>query len=512
MLDQPLTIARRFRTAVAAVFAVAATTCLPVASADDASSKQRDRTPSKEVVPFPIVTDPVVIDAAIKHALAVWRNPESDEAEFDAVCVLFGELNPVEHFLPPDHITKMLVVRGLDYRNWKSRQKAAWEFQYKLEDNIPALIRHMRVAINDPHSAVRLQAVVSLEHAMQVVVSGPVSQDWDAEKEARLKEEFKERGHAYLDEIIDLLVTKGVTDEHSQVADFAITALLSDGWATPNATRLRALNRVLTKGHVHREARDIAEDLRDKWAELLARQAAQQHAPDWQRIEPEPPLAGHVGHEVKRALEVWRDPRNDDAELQAVSTLFGKPEDKHPVLPPQGIVKLLVARGLDYKHWKSRYTAVGAFPYLLEDDVPRLIAILRDALNDPNWEVRVKAVQSLGDAIASVANGPTAKHWSAEKRAKVEKNFKEHGQEYLDQMIDLVITKGLTDERRDVADVANETLTFEDVKPNTVRLRALERVIAKRQVHFRYEDAVSEVRDAWIDSTNRRAPDSKDRP
>lgn len=478
-------------------------------TADDARAKRElpPPAPNRAWMLVQQAPNPVEVQQAIDQALPVWRNPPDESAEYEAVSVLFGQFDALRRYDPPERVKQLLVARGLRYRNRESRQEAAWAFQYLLEDDLATLIPLMCDALNDPQRNVRQQAVYSLEHAIRVLEIGPDHQEWDGKKTSHMKEHVRVHGDGYLDEIVELLVTKALTDEHQEVAECAIVALPSNDWATPNARRLRALNRVLAKGQVHRESRDTAEDLRDKWAELLAKQAAQQPA-NAQGAQPQPPGAGDVEEGIERALAVLRNPPNDEAELQAVYVLFGKPDDKQPILPPEKIAKLLVARGLDYKNWKSRYSAVRAFPYFLENDVPRLIVLLRDALNDPKWQVRLEAVCSLIQAMSVVASGPTAKHWTPEKKAQIGKDFKEHGQEYLDQMIDLMITKGLTDERRDVADLAHGALMspFDDVKPNAIRLRALERVIAKRQVNFWCEDAVGELRDAWVDSMNRRAP------
>jgi hypothetical protein len=214
-----------------------------------------------------------------------------------------------------------------------------------------------------------------------------------------------------------------------------------------------------------------------------------------------------TAEERKRVIDYWMkywlNPTDADAEVCAVSALFGNPPEGVPFFvtyfrPPEDIKQLLVKRRLAYRYWESRRVAAYYFQYRLEDDIATLIKIMRDALNDPHWEVRRQGLISLEHALERVVNGPYDRDWDEARRAKM----LEHTDDYADEILDLVITKGLTDDNREVVDEAWGVLLRDFALPSAARLRSLDRVLTKRAVPSSHRKMVAELRDRWAKQIN----------
>lgn len=201
-----------------------------------------------------------------------------------------------------------------------------------------------------------------------------------------------------------------------------------------------------------------------------------------------------VRRALTAALSKWSKPQDAETELDATSVLFGRLSLAQRFDPPQRIKDLLIQRQLRYENWETRKLAVWEFQYLLEDDLRSLIAALRCGMYDPRPEVREQSLYSLEHAISVVLSGPSTKEWNEATRTDVEKQR----ENYLDEILDLVIAIGVTDDDRRVATAACGILQSADVKPRLNALRALDRVLAKRHVHPEWTERLREMRDQWF--------------
>ncbi len=234
----------------------------------------------------------MVLAEYIEDCLREVNNPTDGDAEAAAVSGLFGNML-IGKFEPPDKIKRLLLQRRLRYKHWKARCTAAWNFKYFLEYDVDAMIHIMRDGLNDPHPKVRANSVFSLQHALHLMnTNGRAAiRDWDA----AMKERINMRRGDLVDEILDLIITKGLTDKNSDVVVAAIHVVSSDK-IRPTVTRLRALDRVLDRKGIHNASdREIARKVRDKWNQivnpgepLVPKPASIKPAPDDPFADPKP--------------------------------------------------------------------------------------------------------------------------------------------------------------------------------------------------------------------------------
>jgi HEAT repeat protein len=134
----------------------------------------------------------------------------------------------------------------------------------------------LREGLDDPHPEVRAQAAAHLDGALIVVQT-----DVYLPKDKAAREELEKRREDYIDLIIDLAITKGLSDEDQDVQVQASVALESE-FVKPTFRRVKCLERALAKNQVHPDVREVAESLRKKWSEAVNRQE-----PPWNRPPPE---------------------------------------------------------------------------------------------------------------------------------------------------------------------------------------------------------------------------------
>jgi hypothetical protein len=201
-------------------------------------------------------------------------------------------------------------------------------------------------------------------------------------------------------------------------------------------------------------------------------------------------------------LEVWNDPPDPDREAVAVSALFGDPLDGTAFIPPAWLKRRLVAKRLGYASWQAREAAAQGFGTLLVHEPHRLLPILRDALNDPHQAVREEAIIALNNVLIYEYE---EKLDAAEKPAERRK-WRDH----CDEIIDMLIDKGLGDENEEVAQAAVSGLKFVWTDPTSSRLRSLERRIARgTPLPFALDEA-KRIRSKWLGEE--RDADAEPRP
>lgn len=246
--------------------------------ADDIKkSRSAKASPKRNEVYLAPLPDPAKVAKAIPVWLKDWENPRSADAELTALAALFGNApgslvfadppaNVVGTFDPPARIKKLLLLRRLNYRYANSRRAAVHEFQHLLVDDVEMLISIAREGLNDTHRDVRDESVLMLQNTLLLFVyKGSVRKKWNAATKARMMKQRNE----LTDVIVDLLVTKGLTDDNEAVAHSAYCILLDEIYLTPTLSRLRALDRVMAKRHVHPEYREAVQKLRDKWHKVV---------------------------------------------------------------------------------------------------------------------------------------------------------------------------------------------------------------------------------------------------
>jgi len=190
---------------------------------------------------------------------------------------------------------------------------------------------------------------------------------------------------------------------------------------------------------------------------------------------PQPLARKKINRILKKWKKVWKHPRTMDEEVVALQWMLGTPYPQPLFSPPKKIIDLLVERGLEYCSPEARKLALDELSYRLhlDDQIDRLIPLLRDGLNDPDPSVRWQAIQS----ILRFWTDPTF----YEARPDGSLQPRDFPDEQLEEMVDLLIWKGFFDEEEMVRGAARSifqiegSLEFEGFKPTPGCLRSLER-------------------------------------
>ncbi|MBI1901169.1 MAG: hypothetical protein HY000_13265 [Planctomycetes bacterium] len=206
---------------------------------------------------------------------------------------------------------------------------------------------------------------------------------------------------------------------------------------------------------------------------------------------------------LARLLPVWINPPDLETEHAAVSAMFGGNHVLTQEVIPKQVQQLVIARRLNYRHWESRQDAVNGLAHWFQADRDSfsLIALLREGLDDPNAEVRAQAAAHLDQALIVVE---TDVYLPKDKAAR--EDLEKRREDYVDLIVDLSITKGLSDEDPDVQVHARVALESEFAKPTFRRLKCLERALAKNQVHPDVREVAESLRKKWADAVNREEP------
>jgi hypothetical protein len=203
---------------------------------------------------------------------------------------------------------------------------------------------------------------------------------------------------------------------------------------------------------------------------------------------------------IDSALEGIAHPVDREQETHAVWTIFG---GNHLVarehLPP-AVQKFVMARGLDYRDWEARRGALNGLCgwHSVDFNIPAYIAILRDGLNDSDRRVRTRAARELRFAHFVLTGGIFGP-----KTESARVDYEKHREAYIDQLVELGV-KALADEHQDVAINGSIYLEDKDTKPTLQRLRALERVLARKQVNEIVAESTQDLQAQW--QTALRAP------
>jgi hypothetical protein len=206
---------------------------------------------------------PLRLEDVIRESVSKLTNASSPTEEHWALLELFGDTHLLRRANLPSKVQEMLIARGLNYSFWESRvtavnNLAGW---FDIDGNIPALIAVLGDGLNDPHPGVRKEAADGLSRALDIVAGGHYVPKDEADK-AR----FGQSRQAWADAIVDLAITKALTDEDPNVLPHAWQVLAD---AKPNLTRLRSLERVLAKKVLSPGEQEQAEEVRAKWAKAL---------------------------------------------------------------------------------------------------------------------------------------------------------------------------------------------------------------------------------------------------
>jgi len=180
--------------------------------------------------------------------------------------------------------------------------------------------------------------------------------------------------------------------------------------------------------------------------------------------------------EVRRKVPGWiRDLDSPDPVLQesAIRMLLGETR----IAPSRKTVRVLTDRGISYDSWESRTSALDGLGYKLMERPEKLIPLIRDGMNDPHPRVRASAIMNLSLLLTY----PTL----------------ELAESYREEVLDLLITKGLTDENEEVATAAFNDLEVQHIAPTRAALRALDRVIATKRAHKSIRGYLPETRADW---------------
>lgn len=248
--------------------------CVRQSPADE-KSLLPTRVPDNTIyVPPPL--EEKALAAHIEHWIRDVENPADAHTEAVAVSSLFGQPPILPGFQPPDRVKRFLLQRRLSYRSWEARHDAAHCFQYFLEHDIATLVDLMRDGLNDPHPKVRSQAIFSIEHAINLLTGNvAVAPQWDDV----MKDWIEKHRDDLLDEIVDLVVSKGLTDEDTDVVDYALITIRSKH-IQPTPTRLRSIDRVVGRGLVPEPYDEYAADVRDEWDRVVHKRMKPIRQPD----------------------------------------------------------------------------------------------------------------------------------------------------------------------------------------------------------------------------------------
>jgi hypothetical protein len=136
-------------------------------------------------------------------------------------------------------IREVLVKRGLNYESIRTRSHIAGSVDLLLFDRPLEQLPLLRDALNDPHDAVRGAAATRLGEWVEYARGSQNRGRWEPATRKALEPQIIVR----IDEIADLLIWKGLTDEEIWAA--ASTALTSIDASPP---RIRSLRRALDAG------------------------------------------------------------------------------------------------------------------------------------------------------------------------------------------------------------------------------------------------------------------------
>jgi hypothetical protein len=178
-----------------------------------------------------------------------------------------------------------------------------------------------------------------------------------------------------------------------------------------------------------------------------------------------PPLENPTPY-VAKAIEILEESSNAEDRIFALRLLSAASQTSEQARD------YLIGQRLNYTDAKERNLALGdmgALGDILTEDMPRLLPIVRDGLNDPNKDVRENALRVLGLALKSYWY---AARWPETNRAEPV------SEDMIDEVYELIIWKGLTDENYSNARKALEMLRRESdfFKPTIRQVRSLNRV------------------------------------
>ncbi|MCA9177568.1 MAG: hypothetical protein KDB14_23945 [Planctomycetales bacterium] len=167
------------------------------------------------------------------------------------------------------------------------------------------------------------------------------------------------------------------------------------------------------------------------------------------------------------------------------------------------IIEKLLARGLDYKDAGTRACFISYLDALLADRPEDQLAYLRDALNDSDEGVRWQAVLKLEQWIDAFCGKELRVPWTLVTRRRLALRQ----QKFFDEIVDMLVSKGLTDPALSVHGAAASALFNRRVKPNRVRIRALKRVIDNDLIPTaRGKQAAADLARAWSAAPPKPAP------
>jgi len=250
---------------------------------------------------------------------------------------------------------------------------------------------------------------------------------------------------------VQILTSKGLLDDDSGVAEAAYRVLAEEDVIAPTKVRLRALERAIATGRVNKEILSNVSDLQEEWKETV-------HSPK--------PKA-----DIAQLLKGLDDP---NPKVQANSR-----EALSCIYSPE-VQKVLVQRGLDYSSSDARKAALDELHdrfVVCDKTAERHLSLLRDALNDPDPEVRILAAACCGLAtrVAVIRGRETD----------------------VDKLVDLFATTALLDKDPQVARaVFFEAHLTDIIAPSKVRLRALDRAIATGRIN-KMVNGVTELQNSW---------------
>lgn len=228
--------------------------------------------------------NPQELKRFILNRLEIWENPPPDpELEATVVQELFGYFGYSDFFPrfdPPAWLNKRLLARRLNYRSWQAREAATIGFGEILRgnpilrdardgsgwrDDAELLVPILRDALNDLHPKVRFHAVsqmarllLGIEQKLDVVYG-------QGRFRSKVNPAERRKWIDLHDEIIDMIMNKGLVDEDLDVRTESIVALDQTDVAYVTAADLRSLDRRIARGLPDDLALEFAKELRAKW-------------------------------------------------------------------------------------------------------------------------------------------------------------------------------------------------------------------------------------------------------